>query len=322
MTGKRQANYRGKSRNTAGLVLGAAAVLVVLGLILLIIRKPWAKDPEDPSPSQGGSAVQSNPGSSGSLPQAGSLQAPETLPPYDFSQPVPEGAEVENSYFDDAAFIGDSRTDGFMLYSGIGTGDNLAANGVSMFRLSDRKSLTINGEKYTPLEALALKEYGKVYLALGVNELGYNNDKGFYNKVCEAIDGIRRAQPNAVIYIQGLIPVNEEQYLDATGKDYLTNDHLRIYNDLMQQAAEEKKVAYVNVYEAFADENGGLPEEDSRDGVHLYKEPCQRWLAYLKTHTVEFDALYPDGPPEVELEEPEAAAVEPETTTGDGSGQE
>ncbi len=224
---------------------------------------------------------------------------------------------MENSYFDDAAFVGDSRTDGFMLYSGIGTGENLAANGVSIFKLAERKSLTIDGEKYTPLEALALKQYGKVYIALGVNELGYNNDKGYYEKFCAAIDEVRRVQPNAVIYIQGLIPVNEAQYLAATGHDYLTNDHLRVYNRLMQQVAEEKKVAYVNVYEAFADENGSLPEVDSRDGVHLYKESCQRWLEYLRTHTVEFDTLYPDGPPPVEVPQPAG----PDTSTADGSGQ-
>ena len=113
--------------------------------------------------------------------------------------------------------------------------------------------------------------------------------------------------------------MNEAQYLAATGHDYLTNDHLRIYNQLMQQVAEEKKVAYVNVYEAFADENGSLPEVDSRDGVHLYKESCQRWLEYLRTHTVEFDTLYPDGPPPVEVPNPESAG--PDTSTADGSGQ-
>ena len=178
---------------------------------------------------------------------------------------------------------------------------------------------TIDGEKYTLLEALAMERYGKVYLSLGVNELGYNNDKGYYEKFCAAVDEVRRVQPNAVIYIQSLIPVNEAQYLAATGHDYLTNDHLRIYNQLMQQVAEEKKVAYVNVYEAFADENGSLPEGDSRDGVHLYKESCQRWLEYLRTHTVEFDTLYPDGPPPVEVPDPEPAG--PDTSTADGSGQ-
>ena len=174
----------------------------------------------------------------------------------------------------------------------------------------------MEGETYTLLEALALEEYGKVYLSLGVNELGIYKDKSFYSSYSAAIDQIRLVQPGAVIYIQGLIPVNEAQVEEHNGNKYnLSNDHLRVYNDLMRQVAEEKQVVYLDLYSEFADENGSLPEGLSRDGVHLTKEPCQRWLEYLKTHTVDFDALYPDGPPVVELPEPEG----PEISTADGS---
>lgn len=211
--------------------------------------------------------------------------------PYDFTQPAPEGEAVEKDYFADAAFVGDSRTDGFMLYSGIGTGTSLTSNGLSIFRLESKKALKIAGEEYTLLEALALKEYGKVYLCLGVNELGIYNDEGFYQSYLSAIDAIRAAQPNAVIYIQGLIPLNEEERLKAVGMSDLTNDHLRVYNDLMRRAAEEKQVVYLDLYSEFVDENGSLPAGASRDGVHLNKEYCQRWLAYLQTHTVDPELL-------------------------------
>ncbi|MEY8316126.1 GDSL-type esterase/lipase family protein [Oscillospiraceae bacterium 50-58] len=316
-------NYQGKrvarTRRTLLLFVVVAAVLA-LTAAFLVYQKFWRHGPVTSDQPPGSGAVQSGSASAPLPPQQPDVpKLPET-PPYDFSQPVPEGEPVDNSYFDDAAFVGDSRTDGFMLYSGIGTGDNLSANGVSIFKLADRKSLVIDGEKYTALEALALKRYGKVYIALGINELGYNNDEGFYQSYCGAIDEIRRIQPNAVIYIQGLIPVNESQAASSTGKDYFKNDHLRTYNDLMRQAAEEKQVVYLDVYSEFVDENGALPEDASRDGVHLYKESCQRWLAYLKTHTVDFDTLYPDGPPAVA--EPEPKPAEPDVSTMDGSGQE
>ena len=234
-------------------------------------------------------------------------EPPPTVVPE--SEPAPEG------YFADAAFVGDSRTDGFMVYSGIGCGKNLTSNGLSIFRLDSKKALTIDGETYTLLEALAQEQYGKVYLSLGVNELGYHNDQGFYNSYCQAIDQIRAIQPQAVIYIQGLIPLNEDQIMASSGRDYLTNEHLRTYNDLMRQAAQEKQVVYLDLYSEFADENGALPEGASRDGVHLGKEYCQQWLEYLKTHTVELDQLYPDGPPAVQT-------VGPDTSTADGSALE
>lgn len=211
----------------------------------------------------------------------------EEIPVYDYTQPAPETPAVEKDYFADAAFVGDSRTDGFMIYSGVGNGDNLTSNGLSIFKLESKKALKIGGETYTLLEALERKEYGKVYLCLGVNELGVYDDEGFYQSYLSAIDAIRASQPQAVIYIQGLIPINEEDVAASGGKDYLKNDHLRVYNDLMRKAAQEKQVVFLDLYAAFADETGALPTGASRDGVHLNKEYCQQWLAYLQTHTVD-----------------------------------
>ena len=250
-----------------------------------------------PTPPDGGSSASGSGTADGSqdLEASGSGEAAA----YDFSQPAPEREAVDNSYFEDAAFVGDSRTDGFMIYSGIGCGENLTSNGLSIFKLEEKKALTIDGQKYTLLEALALKQYGKVYLSLGVNELGYYDDQGFYDAYCKAIDDIRACQPNAVIYIQGLIPLNEEQIAASSGRTYLTNEHLRVYNELMFQAAQEKQVVFLDLYSVFADENGSLPAEASRDGVHLRSEYCKQWLSYLQTHTVSYDTLYPNGAPSV-----------------------
>lgn len=251
---------------------------------------------------------------------AGSTGAVEPVPiqteqppvVYDFSQPAPEREAVDNEYFGDAAFVGDSRTDGFLIYSGIGRGKNLTSNGLSIFQLGEKKALTIGGEKYTLLEALAQEQYGKVYLSLGVNELGYFDDEGFYRGYCQAIDSIRAIQPNAVIYIQGLIPVNEEVIAQTGGRTYLTNEHLRVYNDLMRQAAQEKQVVFLDLYSEFVNENGQLPAEASKDGVHLRSDWCKQWLAYLKTHTVVVGALNQDGTAQIPSEEGQAdGSVEP-----------
>ena len=249
----------------------------------VLAPQPDASAPDQSAPD-GGAPVPEEP-----------QQVQPQAPAYDFSQPAPESEPVDNSYFDDAAFVGDSRTDGFMIYSGIGTGTNLTSNGLSIFKLAEKKAITIDGTAYTLLEALELGEYGKVYLSLGVNELGYYNDEGFYQAYCDAIDAIRACQPDAVIYIQGLIPLNESVVAASGGPSYLTNEHLRVYNGLMQKAAEEKQVVFLDLYSEFANENGELPEEASKDGVHLKSDYCKQWLEYLKVHTVDFETLYPEG---------------------------
>lgn len=309
--------YRGKRQKGGRAVLLAACAAAAALALLWVAWTVRGNGGELPA-SSGEQDLASAPpeeGADASLPPEPPASSEEPAPqtePYDFTQPAPEGEAVDNSYFQDAAFVGDSRTDGFLIYSGIGCGKNLTSNGLSIFKLEEKKALTIGGEAYTLLEALALEQYGKVYLSLGVNELGYYDDEGFYRSYCDAIDHIRRLQPRAVIYIQGLIPLNEGRIAASTGRTYLTNEHLRVYNDLMRKAAEEKQAVFLDLYTEFVDENGELPADASQDGVHLGKEYCQRWLDYLKTHTVEFDALYPDGPPDP------GEAAKPE----DGSGQE
>ena len=220
---------------------------------------------------------------------------PET-PAYDFAQPVPESGAVEDSYFDDAVFVGDSRTAGFMMYSGVPAGDSLTHTGLSIFDVQNGKQcIKVGKNTYTLPDALALKQYGKIYLCLGVNELGYNNDDLFYQAFCQLVDQIRIDQPDAVIYLQTLIPLNEEVIAESGGKSYLKNDHLRVYNELIAKVAADKQVALVDVYSAFADESGALPADASNDGVHLNKSYCVQWLDYLKTPTVSYDTLYPEG---------------------------
>ena len=77
------------------------------------------------------------------------------------------------------------------------------------------------------------------------------------------------------------------------GSDYLTNEHLRVYNDLMKQVAQEKQVVFLDLYPEFVGADGQLPAEASNDGVHLKGAYYKAWLEYLKTHTVSYDTLYP-----------------------------
>ena len=45
---------------------------------------------------------------------------------------VPESGPVADTYFDDVVFLGDSRTEGFSLYSGLGTGSYYYAVGATV----------------------------------------------------------------------------------------------------------------------------------------------------------------------------------------------
>jgi len=257
------------------------------------------------------------------VPEAPAPAEPPALTPsvsYDFSQPVPESPAVENSYFADAAFVGDSRSEGFYLY-GVKKGKNLSSSGLSVFTFAKKKTFPIGGTLRTGLEALGLNDYAKVYLGFGVNELGYINTDAFYEAYCETIDAVRACQPRAVIYAQTMAPVNESRVAAAGGAGHLNNDRVRLYNDLIRKAAAEKHIPLLDVYSALA-VDGSLPAEASRDGIHLTGDYCRKQLEYLTTHTVSFDTLYSLSETEPEVlpdETTDIPAAEPEPDAGPDS---
>lgn len=210
--------------------------------------------------------------------------------PYDFSQPVPEGEAAGEDYFADACFIGDSRTEGLRLYSGISQGDFIVHTGLKVFDV-DTRDITYNGESMKVLDALSLKQYGKVYVCLGLNELGMYNDQGYYDHYAKLVDDIRAIQPDAVVYIQLLIPVNAQKCAEKGQPDYVTNEQIAVYNDLLHQLAQEKKAAMVDPGSVIVDETGELPYEMSGDGVHFNKSGYTAWYEYLATHTVDKESL-------------------------------
>ena len=206
-------------------------------------------------------------------------------PPYDHSQPVPESDPVDNNYFADAAFVGDSRTDGLLIYSGITGAANLSYKGLTVESAQDKPvQFTGRRDKVTALEALAEESYGKVYVMLGVNELGWSGTEQYHDGYDSLLTEIRRLQPDAVVYIQATLPVSlgvERQ------RAYLNNERIREYNEVARQLAEDHQMYYLDVGQCLADETGALPEEAGVDGVHLTRPYYVKWAEYLKSHTVE-----------------------------------
>ncbi|OUO34217.1 GDSL-type esterase/lipase family protein, partial [Flavonifractor sp. An306] len=214
---------------------------------------------------------------------------PEPTPaPFDFTQPAPATEAVEMDYFSDALFIGDSRTDGLRLYSGITGADFYCYKGLTIFEMESKQVIELDGSKYTVVEALERgKQYKKIYISLGINELGYYNDEAFHNTFASFLEKVRELQPDAVIYLENLVPVNPDKCKANKQAYYVNNDRVAAYNAIFPQLAQEEHVVLLDVATALSDENGILPADATVDGVHFTKAWYQKWLAYLMEHTVD-----------------------------------
>lgn len=202
--------------------------------------------------------------------------------PVETTPEEPPADPVEDTYFDDAVFLGDSRTEGFRLYSGLNTGKYLYATGATVASVFNKSVDTPLG-KMPLLDALQQMDCGKIYVMLGVNELGWNGTDIFRNQSAKLIERLQADHPDATIVIQSILPVSAKQ--DAKGS-YVNNQRIDAYNQVLQELAETYGVVYLNEAEAVMDEDGYLRADWNFDGVHLNKAGCQAWLDYLRTHPV------------------------------------
>ncbi len=190
---------------------------------------------------------------------------------------------VDDSYFDDAVFIGDSRTEGFSLYSDLAEVNTYSSKGLSITRIyEDAIVPQEDGDPITVMEALENVHYSKIYIMFGVNELGWVETDIFREKYETMIADIRARQPDSIIYVQGIIPVSAER--SATDPIY-NNDRVRQFNEEIKQACMNQNVVYLDVGSALVDASGALPAAASTDGIHCNSEYCNIWLAYLKQNT-------------------------------------
>ncbi len=181
---------------------------------------------------------------------------------------APYAERVDDEWFSDAAFLGNSLVDGFRLFSGLTTCDVYAAT-----------SLTVLGAG-SLISQMNAKQYGKVYILLGINEIGYDPDY-FKTQYAGMLDTIIAGQPDADIYVMGLTPVSEHK---STTDSTFTMDRVRAYNDRLLALAIEKGCYYLDLCEALANEDGYLPADVTTDGVHFAASHYQVWLEYLRTH--------------------------------------
>ena len=84
-------------------------------------------------------------------------------------------AQENAAYFDDAVFIGDSRTEGLMLYGGMPEGTTFYASKGLNVNTAGTTKIQDGGESITIMEGLRRHAFKKVYVMLGVNELGWTS---------------------------------------------------------------------------------------------------------------------------------------------------
>lgn len=215
----------------------------------------------------------------------GDDSAPVEEPAYRDPQEV-EYAQVGDDYFADAVFIGDSRTVGMYEYGGLEEISTFyASTGLTVYKMFDAAIVQVPGqrEKQTVEEALQENSFAKIYLMIGINEMGTGTVETFIAKYKEAVDHLRELQPEAVIYLQGIMKVTTER---SNQGDYINNEGIEARNAEIAKLADNVHVYYLDVNPLICDDTGGIEPSYTYDGVHLKAQYITIWKDYLKSHAV------------------------------------
>lgn len=195
---------------------------------------------------------------------------------------VQNGNKKNRKFNEKVAFIGDSRTQGLLMYTGLNDVIDYSYIGLMVDTAISKEFVKgKEGKKITILEDMQKRDLDTVYIMLGVNELGWSYSEVFVSKYKELIQKIKSVQPDCEIILQSIIPITKSR---SDSDNIFNNKNINKYNKLIQQIAIDENVTFLNVGAALADKNGNLPEEASSDGIHVDVDYCEKWLDYLKNN--------------------------------------
>ncbi|MCR5527539.1 MAG: hypothetical protein K6F39_09245 [Lachnospiraceae bacterium] len=194
---------------------------------------------------------------------------------------------VGNEYFEggDTCFIGDSRMQGFGMYSGIKNADLFAVKAYAIYTVFTKPVFDSPTGKLTLLQEMEQNagKYKKVYIMFGINEMGWANEEKFQQCYYQLIDMVKYYQPEAVIYVESVLHVTKEKAQEAPK---FSNENIDKRNAGIKQVAEDEHVVYLDLNSVYNDEEGYLPAECTSDGVHIKADYMKPWVDYLKTHAI------------------------------------
>lgn len=193
--------------------------------------------------------------------------------------------KVDQDYFDDAVFIGDSRTVGMQDYSGLENAQFFAKTGMNVYDVLEDPFLTDpkTGKEVSVAHMLKTYQYGKIYFMVGINELGTGNTGTFQKAYARVLQKFRKWQPDAVIYIQGIIPVSKAK---ASEDEIFNNININDKNVAIAQLADGKDIFYLDVSKKLTDKEGYLKADYTFDEVHMYAQYYKLWTDFLMKHAV------------------------------------
>ena len=151
---------------------------------------------------------------------------------------------------------------------------------MNVHEIFDKNFATRSGEKKSLEMILSEERFGKIYLMLGINELGYDFDYTVA-KYKKLVEKLRETQPDALIFLQANLHVTAGK---SAASGIYNNENIDRFNRAIGQLADNRYLFYLDVNELFDDEGGNLAEEYTADNSHVLGIYYEDWVEWLLKH--------------------------------------
>ena len=203
---------------------------------------------------------------------------------------------VDASWFDDAVFLGDSVTLKLSYYceeypEALGDAKFFCAGSLgytsALWELDREDSVHpyYRGKNYLSQDCAKITGAKKVFVMLGMNDIGLYGIDESMKSVETLITNIKKTSPEAKIYIQSVTPI-----IKGMEKKDLSNKLVRSFNKKLEAFCKENSYPYLDIYGLLADKDGYLPPEYCGDqeaqGIHFTDAACELWVKYLKENVI------------------------------------
>ena len=174
----------------------------------------------------------------------------------------------------DIVFVGNSITDG--------------CEWAELFQNRHVKNRGISGDRSDwllgRLDSILTAHPKKLFLMIGTNDLaaGRTPDE-IVRDVERLIDRFQRESKWTKIYVQSILPVNGEGFTKY--RSHYEHAHLIVpTNKRLEALCHQKRVTYLDVWGALADDEGRLDRRYTNDGLHLMGAGYLVWRDAIRIH--------------------------------------
>lgn len=181
------------------------------------------------------------------------------------------GPEIDEEFFSNALFIGDSITEGISAYGLLDASNILAAKGLTISKAEKE------------MDTIVKRHPEKIYILLGSNDLLYGMDsEEFSSDYIEFIQHIKDKLPETKIYIQSIFPVSRNIEIE---KPLLSNSRIDEFNVNLKKKAEAQGIGYIDISSLLKDGSGIMNKEYTSDGIHVKYKFYSIWLDCVKNNS-------------------------------------